>query len=247
MSTATDEQRTNTLFYRVMESAPLWLLIFAALGLAIAGVFQFLFYLHILPTAWPSALTSCISAALALFFEGLGFYFLVTTVRDFSAGARREGAIGLTATFLLWAYALWECVHISASFDSNTPESFWSICGILGTIVCLVRIVELRITLTVTSAYQRIDEVAVITAELEADRKQLEIVTGKLLHLEAEKQAANNRKLEAEKRQQEEQQRLFELEQAEIRRQQEEQLREAIEEAERLRRQLARAACRCGA
>jgi len=151
----TSEERANSAFFKVMESAPMGLLVMAALGLAIAGVFQFIFYFQVIPSDWPALLRSVISSALAIFFEGLGFYFLVTTVRDFSGGARREGWIGLGATFLLWAYALWECTHISGAFDSDTPESYWSICGILGTIICVVRVVELRITLTVTSAVKR--------------------------------------------------------------------------------------------
>ncbi len=149
------EERANTAFFKVMESAPMGLLISAALGLAIVGVFQFIFYFQVIPADWSATLRSVLSAALAIFFEGLGFYFLVTTVRDFSGGARKEGYLGLAATFLLWAYALWECTHIAAAFDNDHPEGFWSIYGIIGTIICVVRVVELRITLTVTSAVKR--------------------------------------------------------------------------------------------
>lgn len=150
-----NETRANSAFFAVMETAPLGLLISAALGLAIVGVFQFIFYLMVIPSDWPAALSTTLSVCLALFFEGLGFYFLVTTVRDFAAGARKEGWLGLAATVILWAYALWEGWHISMAFDTDNPEGFAAIFGIVGTIICIVRVVELRITLTVTSAVKR--------------------------------------------------------------------------------------------
>ena len=183
------EDRANGAFYKVMESAPMGLLVMAALGLAIAGVFQFIFYFQVIPADWSATLRSVMAGALAVFFEGLGFYFLVTTVRDFSAGARKEGWIGLAATFLLWSYALWEGTHIAAAFDGNTAESYWSIFGILGTIICIVRIVELRITLTVTSAMKRKQQQ--VTAETEAAdlRKELAATTAKLFRYQSEEQA----------------------------------------------------------
>jgi len=231
MSTAaiTTEQRANTAFQRVMESAPMGLLISAAVGLAIVGVFQYIFYLGILPAGWSPALRAVLSGAIAAFFEALGLFFLITTVRDFSAHARREALLGLTATFLLWAYAVWEGTHVAAAFDGNTPETYWAVFGIIGTIICIVRIVELRIALTVTSAIQRTD-----------DRKLIADLTGKLQVLEAEKQADTDRKqadakrIENERIEAEKQFAVLE----ELHRQ--EQLREAIEEAEKLRRQLAR-------
>lgn len=198
VSTAT-EHKANTAFFKVMQSAPMGLLVCAALGLAIVGVFQFIFYFLVLPADWNMILLGGLSASLAIFFEGLGFYFLVTTVRDFSGGHRKEGWIGFGATLLLWAYALWEATHIAASFDRDTPETYWSILGIVGTIVCIVRIVELRITLTVTSAMvQQQAEITLLT-QLESERKQLAEVSGKLAIYEAETQRA----IEAEKRQQE--------------------------------------------
>ncbi len=193
------EARANSAFFRVMETAPLGLLISAALGLAIVGVFQYIFYLLILPGGWSAMLRAILSGSLAVFFEALGFYFLVATVRDFSAGHRREGYIGLLATFLLWGYALWEATHIAAAFDANTPETWWSIFGIIGTIVCVVRVVELRITLTVTSAYRRNNEMAAISAAAEAQRKTIETLTGKLALYEAESARIEAEKAEAEK------------------------------------------------
>ena len=161
------EERATTAFRRVMDTAPMGLLICAALGLLIVGVFQYIFYIGVLPTGWCHALRAALSGALAAFFEGLGFYFLVATVRDFSAGHQREGYIGLTATFILWIYAIWEAHHISVAFDAG--GKYWAIMGIIGTIVCVVRVVELRITLTVTSATRRQD-----------DRKTIAELTGKL-------------------------------------------------------------------
>lgn len=200
MTTATQytaEHRANTAFHRVMETAPMGLLVSAALGLAIVGVFQYIFYLGVLPSGWSPLLRAIISGSLAAFFEALGFYFLVATVRDFSAGHQREGYIGLTATFLLWAYALWESHHISAAFDAG--GKYWAIMGIIGTIVCVVRVVELRITLTVTSAFRRRDALAEAETTIADYRKQLESTAGKLAAYEAEKAAIEHRNQEAEK------------------------------------------------
>lgn len=191
------EHRANTAFFRIMETAPLGLLISAALGLALVGVFQYIFYLDVLPAGWAWFLRATLSTGLAAFFEGLGFYFLVATVRDFSGGHRREGYIGLTATFLLWAYALWEAHHISTAFDAG--GKYWAIMGIIGTIVCVVRVVELRITLTVTSAYQRQSEVDELRTTLQSERKQRLELTGKVNHYEAEKRRIEQEKAEAEK------------------------------------------------
>ena len=229
MSTATAEQRTNTAFFRIMETAPIGLLISAALGLAIVGVFQYIFYLIILPDGWSTLLSAILAGSLATFFEALGFYFLVATVRDFSAGHRREGYIGLLATFLLWAYALWEATHIAATFDANTPETWWSIFGIIGTIVCVVRVVELRITLTVTSAYNRKNEIDALHAATEEQRKNIETLTGKLAAYEAE-----NTRIEAEKAEAEKQAQLLE----QHRREQE--IADAFAELDRLRKSVAR-------
>lgn len=186
------EHRANTAFHRVMETAPMGLLVSAALGLAIVGVFQYIFYLVVLPTGWSALLRATISGGLAAFFEALGFYFLVATVRDFSAGHQREGYIGLTATFLLWAYALWEAHHISAAFDAG--GKYWAIMGIIGTIVCVVRVVELRITLTVTSAFRRLDALSEAETTIAEYRKQLDELTGKVNRYEAEMKAADERK-----------------------------------------------------
>ena len=223
MSAATNiishEERANSAFYRVMESAPMGLLISAALGLAIVGVFQYLFYLDVLPYGWNTPLRCAIASATAAFFEALGLFFLITTVRDFSAHARREGFIGLLATCLLWAYALWESTHVAASFDRDTPETYWAVFGIIGTIVCIVRIVELRIALTVTSAMQRADY-----------RKTIAELTGKLSAFEAEKARIEAEKYEAEK---------YAATLAEQQREQE--IAAAFEELDNLRRRLARA------
>ena len=228
MSTATTssaESRANTAFFRVMETAPLGLLISAALGLTIVGIFQYIFYLGVLPTGWSGALRATLSTGLAAFFEGLGFYFLVATVRDFSGGHRREGWIGLAATFLLWAYALWEAHHISAAFDQG--GRYWAIMGIIGTIVCVIRIVELRITLTVTSAVRHQQVEIQAEATIAEQRKQLDELTGKVNRYEAEKKAETDR-------QQAEAQRLAELEAAEAERRKQ-------EEVETIRRELASA------
>lgn len=194
MSTAStsSEQRANTNFYRIMETAPMGLLVSAALGLAIVGVLQYIFYLGVLPTGWSAILRGVISGGLAAFFEVLGFYFLVATVRDYSAGHLREVYIGLLATFLLWAYALWEAHHISAAFDAG--GKYWAIMGIIGTIVCVVRVVELRISLTVTSAYLRKDALTVAENTIADYRKQLDELTGKVNRYEAEITAAAERK-----------------------------------------------------
>ena len=156
-ATSTSEQRTNTLFFSIMETTPMGLLLGAALGLLIAGVFQFIFYLTILPDTWSVLLRTILSTGLAVFFEMLAFFFLVATVRDFSSGAKREGWIGVSASLLLLTYCAWEAIHIASVFDNNTAEGFWSICSILGTIILAVRVVELRITLTVSSAYKKAD------------------------------------------------------------------------------------------
>lgn len=219
------EKRANAIFFNVMETAPLGLLISAALGLTIVGVFQYIFYLGVLPAGWSVLLRSMLSTALAAFFEGLGFYFLVATVRDFSAGHRREGYIGLSATFLLWAYALWESHHISAAFDSG--GHYWAIMGIIGTIVCVVRVVELRITLTVSSAMRASDAAAEAETTIEEQRKHIETLGRKVEAYEAAIRAEQQRK-------QAEAQRLLELEAAEEERRKQ-------EEIDAMRRELANA------
>ena len=74
MSTATitHEQRANTAFQRVMDSAPMGLLISAAVGLAIVGVFQYIFYLGILPGCWSPTLRGLLSGAIAAFSNSPG-------------------------------------------------------------------------------------------------------------------------------------------------------------------------------
>lgn len=234
------EERATGAFFKVMESAPMGLLISAALGLAIVGVFQFIFYFQVIPNDWPSTLRSVLSVSLALFFEGLGFYFLVTTVRDFSGNARKEGWIGLGATFLLWGYALWEATHIASAFDSDTVESFWSILGIIGTIICVVRVVELRITLTVTSSVKRKSE----RAEAEAAIKLLEESNEKMfLELrafrtkQAEQEAAQKQAEELQRKQTEE---LLRLQAEAADAEQRKLFEEAQEEMQQLRRKLDR-------
>lgn len=231
-ATTSSEQRANTAFFRVMETAPMGLLVSAALGLAIVGVFQYIFYLGVLPTGWSGILRATLSTGLAAFFEGLGFYFLVATVRDFSGGHRREGYIGLLATCLLWAYALWEAHHISAAFDAG--GKYWAIMGIIGTIVCVVRVVELRITLTVTSAFRRKDAIAEAETTIATYRKQLDELTGKVNRYEAEIKAAHDRK-------QAEAERLAALEAAEAERKQQEEYAALQKELSALRRIAAKA------
>lgn len=228
-ATPTTEERTNTLFFRVMETTPMGLLIGAALGLIIAGVFQFIFYLSILPPTWPMLLRTSISGSLAVFFELLAFFFLVATVRDFSSGARREGWIGVSASLLLLAYCAWEAIHIASEFDNNTSEGFWAICSILGTIILAVRVVELRITLTVSSAYKQKDQVAELHATIQQLQDTLASTSAKLQHylnIEAEAEAQRLR--------------LIELEAEEAQRQKEEQYRQAQSELTRLRRMVER-------
>lgn len=228
-ATPTTEERTNSLFFRVMETTPMGLLIGAALGLIIAGVFQFIFYLSILPPTWSVLLRTSISGSLAVFFELLAFFFLVATVRDFSSGHRREGWIGVSASLLLLAYCAWEAIHISSLFDNNTSEGFWAICSILGTIILAVRVVELRITLTVSSAYKQKDQVAELNATIQQLQATLASTSAKLQHyLNIEAEAEANRL------------RLLELEQEQAERQKEEQYRQAQSELTRLRRMVER-------
>lgn len=163
------------------------LLLSAALGLAIVGVFQYIFYLDALPFLWQPPLRHGISVAIAAFFEALSLFFLITTVRDFSARHRREGWLGAVASILLLIYALYEVRHVAATFDRDTPETYATIYAILATIIVIVRVVELRIALTVTAAIIRHDE-----------RKIIADLTGKLAILHAEKDAAENRKRQAE-------------------------------------------------
>jgi len=201
----TAEQRANTAFHSVMETAPMGLLISAALGLGIVGVFQYIFYLDVLPAGWQPLLRHGIAIAIAVFFEALGLFFLITTVRDFSARHRREGWLGAVASLLLLAYAMYEVQHVASTFDRDTPATYATIIGILGTIIVIVRVVELRIALTVTAAVQRDD-----------DRKLIAELTGKLNTLQAEKDDIERRKLQAaeQRRQQEiaaEQQRQQEI------------------------------------
>lgn len=181
------EARANTAFARVMDSAPMGLLLSAALGLAIVGVFQYIFYLDVLPVGWQSMFRHIISGAIALFFEALGLFFLITTVRDFSARHRREGWLGAVASVLLLIYALYEVNHVAAVFDRDTPETYATIYSILATIIVIVRVVELRIALTVTAAIARADE-----------RKIIAELTGQLAAFQAEKADTERRKLEAE-------------------------------------------------
>lgn len=224
------EERTNSLFFSIMETTPMGLLIGAALGLVIAGVFQFIFYLSILPPTWSVLLRISLSAGLAIFFELLAFFFLVATVRDFSASAKREGWIGVGASMLLLAYCAWEAVHISSTFDNDTAEGFWSLCSILGTIILAVRVVELRITLTVTSAYKRQNEAVTAAEIIQQITEEKERISGQLA-----------RYLDAEAQMEQERERLRTLELAETERQKDEQRLTALQEVERLRRQLAKA------
>ena len=185
----TAEQKTNTLFFGIMETTPMGLLIGAALGLLIAGVFQFIFYLTILPPTWSLLLRTCLAGGLAVFFELLAFFFLVATVRDFSSGAKREGWIGVSASLLLLSYCGWEAIHIASVFDNNTSEGFWAICSILGTIILAVRVVELRITLTVSSAYKKEDTSEALQATIETltlENGSLRVQLQKYLDAEAE-------------------------------------------------------------
>lgn len=230
-SAKASDRRANTAFHAVMETAPMGLLISAALGLIIVGIFQYIFYLGVLPAGWSVILRSTLSTGLAAFFEGLGFYFLVATVRDFSAGHRREGYIGLLATCLLWVYAIWEAHHISAAFDAG--GKYWAIMGIIGTIVCVVRVVELRITLTVTSAYQKADALAQAETTIEDYRKQLLDLSGKVNRYEAEMKAAEDRKNAEE-------QRLRDLEAAEAERRKQEEVESIRRELAAARRELAK-------
>lgn len=223
--TTSAEEKTNSLFFRIMETTPMGLLIGAALGLIIAGVFQFIFYLSILPPTWSILLRTSLSVSLAVFFELLAFFFLVATVRDFSSSARREGWIGVSASILLLSYCAWEAVHIASLFDNNTTQGFWSICSILGTIILAVRVVELRITLTVTSAYKQknqMEELRQAFINLEAEAATTQHKLQYFLNLEAE--AAANK------------QRLLQLEAAEAEAAKEQQYKQAIAEAARLRR-----------
>ncbi len=235
------EERAHAAFHRVMESAPMGLLVCAALGLAIIGGFQYLFYFYILPASWGFTLTAAFSASVAVFFEALGFFFLVATVRDFSAGARREGWLGLSGTILLFAYTLWECTHIAATFDRDTPESWWAMFGIVGTIGTIVRLVEFRIALTVASSVQRKNALAEAENALAEERKRSLELTGKLVRFEQAEQAERQR-IEQEARQAEADR--LELE---ARRRQEawdnlqQEAAQARQEAERLRRAADRA------
>ena len=198
----TTEDRAHAVFHSVMESAPMGLLLCAALGLAIIGGFQFLFYFYILPAAWGFPLTATFSASIAIFFEGLGFFFLVATVRDFSAGARKEGWLGLSGTVLLFAYTLWECTHIATQFDGATPESWWAIFGIVGTIGTIVRIVEFRIALTVASSAKRKSTLSEAETALSEERKRTLELTGKLVRFE-QAELAENQRTQEEKEQRE--------------------------------------------
>lgn len=203
------------------------LLIGAALGLLIAGVFQFIFYLNILPATWSVLLRTCLATGLAVFFEILAFFFLVATVRDFSAGAKREGWIGVSASLLLLSYCGWEAIHIASVFDNNTEEGFWSICSILGTIILAVRVVELRITLTVSSAYKKADSDKSAQALISELQSKLESKSIKLqAYLDAEEEAEQNRVLAAQVRE------------AEATAKREEEVRAAMKELEKLRKQL---------
>lgn len=237
----TTEERAHAAFHRVMESAPMGLLICAALGLAIIGGFQYLFYFFILPASWGFTLTAAFSASVAVFFEALGFFFLVATVRDFSAGAKREGWLGLSGTILLFAYTLWECTHIAATFDRETPESWWAMFGIVGTIGTIVRLVEFRIALTVASSVQRKNALAEAETTIADERKRNLELTGKLYRFE-EAERTEKQRLQAENEQREKQR----VEQEGRDRQQawdalQQEATEARQEAERLRRAAARA------
>jgi hypothetical protein len=223
--TPSAEERTNSMFFKVMETTPMGLLIGAALGLVIAGVFQYIFYLSILPSSWSLLLRTALSTGLALFFELLAFYFLVATVRDFSSGAKREGWIGVSASILLLSYCTWEAIHIASVFDNNTPEGFWAICSILGTIILAVRVVELRITLTVSSAYKQKDRVQELQSEILNLTEQLARTSEQLQHyLDIDAEAEEKRI------------RLAQLEAEEAQREKEEQYRQAQQELARLRK-----------
>jgi hypothetical protein len=189
------QDRANSFFAQVMSTAPTGLLISAALGLAIAGVFQFMFYSFILPEWWGASLRTTISVGLAVFFELLGFYFLVATVRDFSGGHRKEGWLGLLATLMLFAYSLTEAHHISSRFDGNTPESFWAIFGILGTIVSVVRVVEFRIALTVTSEMSNQSTIADLSEKIGNLEKEILFLKGENFRLMSEKNAREESEL----------------------------------------------------
>jgi len=226
------EDRANSAFFKVMQSAPMGLLISAALGFALVGIFQFLFYLDVLPNRWQPALLWVLSIGLSAFFEGLAFFFLLTTVRDFSAGAKREGWIGALASLLLLTYCMWEAHHIAGKFDDNTPEGYWTIAGIVGTITVILRVVELRIALTVTHEYKRKSALAVAENKvLEMGRDIQDLATELLEYKRKEEAEALRLEQEAEMQLQQEMRRI------EAEKESAHQM--VLQEAERLKRQLA--------
>jgi len=226
------EDRANSAFFKVMQSAPMGLLISAALGFALVGIFQFLFYLDVLPSRWQPALLWVLSIGLSAFFEGLAFFFLLTTVRDFSAGAKREGWIGALASFLLLTYCMWEAHHIAGKFDDNTPEGYWTIAGIVGTITVILRVVELRIALTVTHEYKRKSALAEAEVKMQEMGRDIKDLSSQLVEYKRkEEQEALRLEAEAEAQLQKEMQRIEE--------ERESAHRMALQEAERLKRQLA--------
>lgn len=182
-------ERAITLFARVMGSAPTGLLLCAALGLALVGVFQFKYYEAALPDFLGEWLIILLSFGISIFVESLGFFLLVATVRDYSSGARKEGTLGLLATILLYAFSMWEAYTVSVRFAENDHPRFLSLFSLIGTIVTIVRVVEFRIALTVTATETQRKKNDLLSEENAALKMEILELRGAVSRFEQEKKA----------------------------------------------------------
>jgi len=189
------EERATALFTRMTEFGPMGLMIGAALALMVAGAFQYRFYLLVIPAEWGGLSQQVLSVLIATAFECLAFFFLVTTVRDFGKGARKEGWIGSSATALLLAYSLFECHHIASAFDGNDPEKFLWIFGVLGTVIIIVRVVEFRIAVTVSSSLNRDNAVRDLSEKIGNLEKEILTLKGENFRLMSEKNERDEKEL----------------------------------------------------
>lgn len=218
---------TSSPFKKLLRYGPSGLVIAAAALLCLQAVLVSKYYSDMFPAhIWNADWRTWLAGFASVTLKTLAFFLLFLTVKNFSDGRRTVGKWGIAATTVLNLYFLLEC-HFMATLWSGTGENYWHIFPFLFTITVMVLFVEWRLAATTNA--DAIEENAIAQAEKQAadDRKLILELTGKLNRLEAEKR-------EQEDRKQAEQQRLAELEAAEAERRKQ-------EEYDDLRKQLAAA------
>lgn len=180
---------TATAFRKILRYGPGGLILSTGILLALQGLLVSKYYSDMLPNAtwndqWRTVIAAVASGALKM----LAFFLLFMTVKDFSDGRSRIGTWGFSVTVILNAYFLFECHSMSALWSGNAG-AYWHLFPFLATMTIMVLFVEWRLAISVNTAAR--EEKALAQAEITiADyRKQLDLLTGKVRHYEAEKAA----------------------------------------------------------